>query len=195
MTAPEARAPFRRAAASEPASSPDRGSAGSAPIADLASECCAPVLGCAPAIQAGQGLWGWSPPLLPSNAGLARWTDRLLPRTGFGVVVYFGTVIALLNLAPHLPYRVSLAVDGVAALVGGAWCALNFWRCRHAHCLVTGGGWLVLSLFAFAEAALGRSLVAGDEQVILLGILAAGLVFELLWWRSRGTNAVGGGPA
>jgi hypothetical protein len=99
-------------------------------------------------------------------------------------------VVALLNVAPLLPVRGELAVDGLAALTGGGWCLLNFWRCRHAHCLATGPGWLALSLFAFAEAGLGRSLIAGDEQLVFLGILAAALLFEAAWWLARRTNAV-----
>jgi hypothetical protein len=68
----------------------------------------------------------------------------------------------------------------VAALAG-AWCGLNFWRCRHAHCMITGTGWAALAGLAFAEATIGRSLIWGDEQLIFLAVLAAGLVFEALW--------------
>jgi hypothetical protein len=82
-----------------------------------------------------------------------------------------------------------LGVDGLAFLAGGSWCALNFWRCRHAHCLVTAGGWLGLRALAFAEARVGHSVIAGDEQPVFLAILAAGLLFELAWSRTHGTNA------
>jgi hypothetical protein len=85
----------------------------------------------------------------------------------------------------------ALATDGLAALAAGAWCALNFWRCRHAHCAVTSSGWLALSVLAFTEAALGHSLIGGDEQPVFLAVLAAGLVFEVVWRCLRGTNAVG----
>jgi hypothetical protein len=44
-------------------------------------------------------------------------------------------VIALLVTAPNLPLRGELAMDGLAALAAGAWCGLNFWRCRLARCL------------------------------------------------------------
>jgi hypothetical protein len=72
----------------------------------------------------------------------------------------------------------------------GSWCALNFWRCRQAHCLLTGSGWLPLALFAVAEAGLGHSLIGGDEQLVFLGILAIGLVFEGIWYLMHRTNAV-----
>ena len=59
--------------------------------------------------------------------------------------LWCAAVIALLNLAPHLPERGNLAVDGLAALAAAAWCGLNFWRCRPAHCIVTSTGWAALS--------------------------------------------------
>ena len=73
---------------------------------------------------------------------------------------------------------------------GGGWCGLNFWRSRHAHCLVTGPAWLALALFTFAEASLGRTLIHGYEQLVFLGVLAAGLAFEGAWYVARRTNAV-----
>jgi hypothetical protein len=81
-------------------------------------------------------------------------------------------------------------VDALAALAAGGWCSLNFWRCRHAHCVVTGPAWLALSIFAFTEAGIGRSLIAGDEQLVFLGVLAAALCFEGVWYLARRTNAV-----
>src|SRR5262249_40295486 len=97
-------------------------------------------------------LFGWSPPDLPADTGLKRRADRLLPRTGWAAVLYCAVVIALLNLAPHLPERGNLAVDGLAALAAAAWCGLNFWRCRHAHCIVTSTGSAALSLLALTDA-------------------------------------------
>jgi hypothetical protein len=127
------------------------------------------------------GLWGWSPPLLAADTRLKRWVDRVLPRTGLPVGLYFGAVAVLLSVAPHLTLRGALAMDGLAALLGGGWCSLNFWRCRHAHCLVTGGGWSLLALFSFVEAGMGRTYIGGDEGLVLLGLLAAGLLFEGAW--------------
>jgi hypothetical protein len=113
-----------------------------------------------------------------------------VPRAGLPAAAYFAAVIGLLGLAQILPAPAYLVVDAVAFLAGGTWCALNFWRCRHAHCLLTGSGWLVLALFAAAEAGLGRSLMGGDEQLAFLAILAIGLIFEAAWYLVRHDNAV-----
>lgn len=134
--------------------------------------------------------WGWSPAPLAADTLVKRVVDRFLPRTGLPVLAYFAAVVLLVNLAPHLPTVSGRAVDGVAALAAGGWCALNFWRCRHAHCVVTGAGWLGLALFSFAEAALGHSLIGGREGLAFLVVLAAGLAFEGGWYLTNGTNAV-----
>lgn len=71
-------------------------------------------------------LWGWSPPPLAADTRFKRLVDKLLPRTGLPVAIFFGSVIGLLVLGPHLPRREELAVDGVAALAAAGWCSLNF---------------------------------------------------------------------
>lgn len=141
---------------------------------------------CAPS-----ALFGWSPPPLPANSAGARLVDRVMPRTGLELCLFYAVVIGLLIIAPHLPRRAELAADGVAFLAAGSWCALNFWRCRHAHCVVTSAVWLPLAAFAFGEAALGRSLIKGFEQPIFLVALGLGVGFEVVWQRMRGTNAIG----
>jgi len=135
-------------------------------------------------------LWGWSPPDLTADTPLKRRIDRLAPRSGVSTAACFVAVVGLFSLAPHLPARADLAADGLAALAGGAWCGLNFWRCRHAHCAVTGGGWLALGAMAFGGAALGHSLISGYEQPVFLAVLAAALVFEAGWRLARRTNAI-----
>jgi len=140
-----------------------------------------------------RALFGWSPPDLPADTTLKRRADRLLPRTGIPAALYCAVVVGLLLLAPNLPERGNLAVDGLAALAAGAWCAVNLWRCRHAHCVITSTGWLALSAVAFTGAALGHSLIAGDEQPVFLAVLAASVLFEFGWTKARGTNAVGRG--
>ena len=138
-----------------------------------------------------RALFGWSPPDLPADTALKRRADRLLPRSGWAAALYCAAVVALLNLAPHLPERGNLAVDGLAALAAAAWCGLNFWRCRHAHCIVTSTGWAALSLLAFAGAVVGHSLIGGYEQPVFLVVLAAAIVFEVAWRLARGSNAIG----
>ena len=139
-----------------------------------------------------RALCGWSPAAPPADTNLKQRVDRLVlaNRVMIAVVV---AVVGLFNLAPHLPLRGGLAVDGLGALIAGAWCTLNFWRCRHAHCLVTGPGWLALGVFAFVESGLGRSVIHGEEQPVFLGVLGLALVFEAVWWLARRTNAVAPG--
>ncbi len=72
---------------------------------------------------------------------------------------------------------------------GGVWCGVNFWRCRHTRCAVTGAGWLVLSILAFTGAVLGHSVDRGDKQLVFLAVLAAGLIFKTAGWYARGSNA------
>jgi hypothetical protein len=132
----------------------------------------------------------WSPPVLPADTSAKRRVDRLLPGRGLPAVAYFAAVIGLLGLAQILPAPAYLIVDAVAFLAGGSWCAMSFWRCRQAHCLLTGSGWLLLALFAAAEAGLGHSVIGGDEQLVFLGILAIGLVFEATWYLMHRTNAL-----
>jgi hypothetical protein len=136
------------------------------------------------------GSRGWLPPALAADTPLKRTVDKVLPRTGMAFVAYFAVVVGLLVLAPRFPAREHLAVDGLAALAAGGWCGLNYWRSRHGHCLVTGPGWLILSLLTFAEAAVGRSLIQGDEQLVFVGVLVVGCTFECAWYVARGTNAL-----
>jgi hypothetical protein len=149
------------------------------PGQDTGPSCCGPT-----------ALFGWSPPPLPADTELKRHADRLLPRSGVPFILFFATVVALLNVGAVLPMRLNLVAIGAASLGAGAWCAVNFWRCRHAHCVITGIGWHTLAGFTFFEAGLGHSLIHGDEGLVFLGVLAAGLVFEGTWYVVRGTNTV-----
>lgn len=137
-----------------------------------------------------RALCGWSPADLPADTPLKRLVDRFVPRTGLPVILFYLTVACMLPVAGLLPVRSALALDGLAFLAGGAWCAANFWRCRHAHCVVNAVGWLGLSIFAFYESALGRSLIWGDEQLVFIFILLLAVGFELVWSARRGTNAL-----
>lgn len=139
-----------------------------------------------------RALCSWSPPAREADTALKHRVDRLVLGNVIAVTT-FVVVIGLLNLAPHLPLRAGLAAVGVAALVGGGWCSLNFWRCRHAHCLVTGPGWLALSAFVFAEVALGRSVIGGDEQLVFIVVLGLAIAFEAIWRLTSHTKAVASG--
>jgi hypothetical protein len=135
-------------------------------------------------------LWGWSPPDLPAG-DLARTVDRVVPRSGIGFVLYWAVVFTLeYGVAPHLPVRGRLVVEAVAALAAGVWCGVNFWRCRHAHCLVSGPGWLLLSALGIGGAIVGHSVLGGFDQVAFFAVLVVAVVFEAAWRWAQGTNAV-----
>lgn len=142
----------------------------------------------------GGAIGGWSPPDLPADTALKRMVDHIRFRHCWSTAAYIAAIAGLLSLAPHLSIRAGLAADGLAALAAGGQCGLNFWRCRHAHCLVTATGWLPLSVLAFAGAWLGHSVIGGDEQAVFLAVLAAALAFEGLWYLARGTNSITRSP-
>jgi hypothetical protein len=139
-----------------------------------------------------RGLGGWSPPDLPADTPLKRLSDRLLPRSGLGACLFFGLVAVVLFVAGTLPTRPYLGLVAVASALAGGWCAVNFWRCRHAHCVVTAVGWLALAAFTTVEFVLGRSLIADSEGLVFLGVLAVALLFEVGVYAARGTNALAG---
>lgn len=137
----------------------------------------------------GRALCGWSPPSLVADSDLKRRVDliRLGNAASIGVLV---VVIGLLNLAAHLSVRQALFVYGLTGFAAGGWCLLNFWRCRHAHCLITGPGWLTFAAFALIEATLGRSVIDGNEEGLFFGILGVAVLFEIGWYARYRTNAI-----
>ena len=58
---------------------------------------------------------------------------------------------------------------------------------------MTSTGWAALSILAFTEAGLGRSLIGGDEQPVFLAVLGAAVLFEAVWRLARGSNSIGRG--
>jgi hypothetical protein len=52
---------------------------------------------------------------------------------------------------------------------------------------------LALAVFTFAEVALGRSVIGGDEPLVFLVVLGMGLVFEAGWHLRQDTNSLGPG--
>lgn len=144
------------------------------------------------AYQAVRGtLLACEPPTLSADSAAKRLADRLLPRDGWQQCLYFAGVIALWVLSLNLTGRPALAAAAAASFAAGAWCIVNFWRCRHAHCLVTGAGWLLLAGFAAAETVLGAGLISGFESVAFLGVLGAGMLFEFGCYVTSGTSVVG----
>lgn len=59
---------------------------------------------------------------------------------------------------------------------------------------MTAAGLLPPAALAVMEAGLGRSLIHGYEQLVFLGVLATGIVFEGVWYVGKGTNSCGGSP-
>ena len=140
-----------------------------------------------------RALCGWSPPSLPADSTMKRRVDRV--RLGnLAAASVLVVVVGLLNLAPHLPVQSALVVVGLAGLTAGGWCSLNYWRCRHAHCLITGPGWIAFGAFALVEAIIGHSLIAGYEQAVFFGILAIAVLFEISWYLGHHTNAIATHP-
>jgi hypothetical protein len=130
-----------------------------------------------------------SPARLASDSSLKRLADRLLP-TGTGQWIFFGAVVAAVSLAPNLSRRGGLALAAVATLAGSAWCLVNFWRCREAHCIVSGLGWAVLGALGVLETGLGHSLIGGYGGAVFIAVLVVAYMFEFVWRARYGTNAV-----
>lgn len=130
-----------------------------------------------------------APPRLPAHTLGERLADRVLP-TGIGQWIFFAGVAVGVSVAPHLPIQAGLLLDAVATFAAAGWCLINFWRCREAHCVVSGYGWAALGLFETVELVLGRSMIRGDEGAVFVGILVGALVFECGWHAHSGTNAL-----
>jgi hypothetical protein len=132
-----------------------------------------------------------SPPQLSGDTQAKRFADRLLP-SGLWLCLFFAAIAIGVFASPHLPLRAGLALGAIATLAASTYCLLNFWRCREAHCIVSGTGWALLALFEFAELGVGRSLIDRSEGLVFLIVLGLALGFEAVWWLRYGTNAVTG---
>lgn len=130
-----------------------------------------------------------SPPATAADTPAKRLADRVLP-TGRGQWVFFAVVAIAICAAPSLAREPGLALDLVATVAASAWCLVNFWRCRQAHCIVSGTGWAALAVLEVTELAAGRSFVLGSEGLVFLAILIVGAGFEVLWRLRHGTNAL-----
>jgi hypothetical protein len=56
--------------------------------------------------------------------------------------------------------------------------------------MISGTGWLALSLIALTGAVTGRSLIAGRESAAFLAILIVAVIFECAWSYTHGGNAL-----
>ena len=82
-----------------------------------------------------------------------------------------------------------LALTAAYLAIHGSYCLANFFRCREAHCIITGTGWSVLAAIA-AGGALARHDVRGEVWNAFLAVTIAGFAFEAAWKTMRGTTAL-----
>lgn len=115
--------------------------------------------------------------------------DPILP-TGAWRCAFFIAIAVGISAAGQLPTTPGLALGAATTLVASSYCLLNFWRCRQAHCIISGTGWAALGLFATAETALGHSLIHRNEGAAFVAILVIAVAFEAFWRTGHGTNAL-----
>jgi hypothetical protein len=130
-----------------------------------------------------------SPSHLAEDTRAKRVVDRFLPTTVWRWV-FFGAVAIAISAATSLPSRPGLALGATATFLAGTYCLLNFWRCREAHCIVSGIGWSGLAVFEIVEITFGRSLIHREESLVFLLVLVVAVAFETVWRRRHGTNVV-----
>lgn len=130
-----------------------------------------------------------SPPRSTADTGVKRVIDRVLP-TGAWRCAFFIAIAVGISAVGQLPTTPGLVLGAATTLVAGGYCMLNFWRCREAHCIITGTGWAALGLFETAELAVGHSLIHRDEGAVFVAILIVAVTFEAYWRARHGTNAV-----
>lgn len=130
-----------------------------------------------------------SPPRLKADTRTKRMIDRVLP-TGASRCAFFVAIAVGVSAAGQLPTTPGLAVGAVTTFVASSYCLLNFWRCREAHCIISGTGWSALGLFETAEIAVGHSLIHRNEDAAFVAILVIAVAFELYWRTRYGTNAL-----
>ena len=126
----------------------------------------------------------------PTNAR-QRLADRYRDLTGpvfrmpLGVLVAIGVAVA----AGRLPVRAGMALDALFLITIGIYCAANFWRCREAHCVVTGTGWTATGLAAIV-AAVGGYAWNDLLWISFLAVWVVGVAFEFTVRRRTGSNAL-----
>jgi hypothetical protein len=134
------------------------------------------------------------PPPLTADTRGKQIADRVLPK-GIAQCIYFAIVAAGVAVAPTLPLRPGLGLALAATVAASSWCLVNFWRCREAHCVVSGVGWAALAALEVIELSLGRSFLFGSEGLFFVAILIVALGFEGLWRSRHGSSALISGAA
>jgi len=101
----------------------------------------------------------------------------------------FLTVAVVWFVSRALGLSVGLLVEGAFFLIFGTYCLANFARCREAHCIVTGLGWLALAIVSLGAVLAGRD-IRGAAWTAFLVIAVAGHGFEWRWKARHGSNAL-----
>jgi len=90
----------------------------------------------------------------------------------------------------------SLLVGALITLVASTYCLLNFWRCREAHCIVSGTEWGALAVFELTGVVRGTASPMGTSPSYsrhprsgdhLRGVLASAARYQhvRLWMSPR----------
>lgn len=127
------------------------------------------------------------PPTTVGQRLADRYRDLAGPvfRMPIGVLVAIGVAVA----AGWLPVRAGMALDALFLLAIGVYCAANFWRCREAHCVITGTGWTAAGLAAML-AAVGGYAWNDALWIWFLIVWVVGLTFEFAVRRRTGSNVL-----
>jgi hypothetical protein len=130
----------------------------------------------------------------PSRAQTRDWhraADRFLILSRSAVVPVFAALAFLASFAGNQLSGRAAGLPMVAYFLAvGSWCAVNFARCREAHCLITGIGFAALAAATAISAGLDRDW-RGPLWIAALAVLAAGALFETGWTARHGRDAVG----
>ena len=101
----------------------------------------------------------------------------------------FVTVALVVLASSRLGRAGGVPVQAAFLLLIATYCLANFARCREAHCIVTGLGYLSFAIVGAWAVFAGRDVRSG-EWIAFLAITLLGHAFEALWRRARGTNAL-----
>ena len=132
-----------------------------------------------------------SPPASPARTIFEHAVDRYVAVAnpflrGCLVFLVVGAVaVASVRLGPEA----GLTLVAAYLIIHATHCLANFLRCREAHCIVTGTGWLVLAGVA-AGGALTQQDVRSAVWDAFLAVTIAGFGFEFVWKAIRGSSAL-----
>ena len=132
-----------------------------------------------------------APPRRPAHNRVERILDWYVTLTApflRGCMVFF-VVGAVAVVSVRLGPTAGLALTAAYLTVHSTYCLSNFVRCREAHCIVTGSGWLVLAVVAAGGAVMGQD-IRPEVWDTFLVVSAAGFGFEFVWKAARGSSAL-----